>query len=230
MDRCNRTGARVPNRNLRLAGIAVALVASSGLLALQTGCVNALAAAAYIIRGQTVSAEFPGLKNKKVAVVCRPLAQLEYSAGNASEDLARQVGMLLKQNIRGIKIVDPELVAEWSDEHNWSEYTEIGEALNADVVLGLDLRDFGLYQGMTLYQGRAKVALAVYDMRDEGKILYQRSLPQVVYPPNSGIPTSEKPDDEFRRQYIGVLADEIGKHFYDHDGMADFARDATAMR
>ena len=127
-------------------------------------------------------------------------------------------------------VIESDRVAEWTDEHNWEEFTEIGEALNADLVLGIDMREFGLYQGMTLYQGHANVSVAVYDMRDGGKIVYQKSLPRSVYPPNTGIPTSERTDDEFRRQYIGILADEIGRHFYEHDAMANFAQDTDALR
>ncbi|HEX4131628.1 MAG TPA: hypothetical protein VHZ24_16440 [Pirellulales bacterium] len=227
MERSNR----VQPRRLKLVSVcslAMTLLLIAMVIVSQTGCASALAAVAYVIKGREIKAEYAGLKNKRVAVVCRPLAQLEYSAGNASAELARQLGILLRRNIRGIEIVDAEQVAEWVDEHNWSEYTEIGEALDADMVVGLDLRDFGLYQGMTLYQGHAKVALAVYDMRRDGQVVYQKILPQSIYPPNTGIPTSEKADDEFRRQYLTVLADEIGRYFYDHDGEADIARDVTA--
>jgi hypothetical protein len=205
------------------------LLALSALTAGIAGCTSFLAAAAYIIKGHNVNAEFDGLKGKRVAVVCRPLAQLEYSAGNASTELAKRLSYLLKQHLRKIDIIDQDKINEWTDEHNWEDFTEIGEALDADLVLGIDLREFGMYQSMTLYQGHARMAFAVYDMRDGGQIIYQKTMPKSVYPPNTGIPTSEKSDDEFRRQYLGVLADEIGRHFYDHDGLADFAQDVDAL-
>ncbi|HEX3870790.1 MAG TPA: hypothetical protein VHV77_10160, partial [Pirellulales bacterium] len=128
-----------------------------------------------------------------------------------------------------IDIIDQDKIAAWSDEHNWEEFTEIGEALNADIVLGIDLREFGLYQGMTLYQGHARVSFAVYDMKDNGNIIFQKTMPKSIFPPNTGIPTAEKSDDEFRRQYLNVLADEIARHFYEHDGLADFAKDTEAL-
>ena len=35
---------------------------------------------------------------------------------------------------------------------------------------------------------------------------------------------------EFRREFIGLLADQVGRHFYAHDRYADFASDAKAMK
>jgi hypothetical protein len=214
------------NRGLRILPVLALIV----MIASLSGCASFISAGAWIVKGHNVKPEYAGLKGKKVAVVCRPLAQLEYSAGNASTELARVVGMLLDKRVNRVKVIESDRVAEWTDEHNWEEFTEIGEALNADMVLGIDMREFGLYQGMTLYQGHANVSVAVYDMRDGGKIVYQKSLPRSVYPPNTGIPTSERTDDEFRRQYIGILADEIGRHFYEHDAMANFAQDTDALR
>jgi hypothetical protein len=218
------------DRSLRNFGILLLAATTGGLLiASVSGCVNALAGVMYIVKGNDVDAEFPGLKNKRVAIVCRPVVELQYSTGSVHGEIAKQLGVLLKQRLGKIHIIDAQKVSEWTDEHEWTEYSEIGEALDADLVVGIDLEHFSIYQGQTLYQGKAQVALQVIDMRDDGEVAFQTHMPQLVYPPNTGVPTSEKPEDEFRRQFIRVLADRVGRYFYSHDATEDFARDSESL-
>jgi hypothetical protein len=193
------------------------------------GCAKVLATAVYVIKGTNVPAEYEGLKEKKVAVVCRQLASLQYRDSTVPRELAARVGSLLAQNVKKIEVIDQQDVAEWTDENAWEEFTQIGKALEADMVVAIDLEDFRLHQGQTLYQGRANVQIKVYDMEDGGKVVFEKSPRPSVYPPNTGIPTSEKQESQFRREYVGILADEIGRHFYEHDSRATFAIDSTAL-
>lgn len=207
--------------------VIILALAAGGLSA--SGCRNALATAMWIAKGTNVSAEYDGLRGKKVVIVCRPLANLKYRDTSVAKDLARQLGLLLKRNVPKIEVIDQRKVAEWTDENIWDEYTEIGKALEAEMVVGVDLQDFTIYQGQTLYQGKAIVTLTVYDCSDGSQSVYEKELPQSVYPPNTGVPTSEKLEAEFRREFVRVLADQIGRHFYDHDAHDNYALDATAL-
>lgn len=197
-------------------------------LSLATGCVRALATAVYLVKGTNTSAEFKGLKGKRIAVVCRPLVELRYSSSGASSELARSVGDHLKNNLRRVHIVDQQRVAEWTDENTWDDFTEVGQALDADLVLGIDLEHFETLRSQTLYQGTAQVKVTVYDIAAD-TVIWEKKIPQYVYPPNTAIPTSEKPEAEFRRQFINKLADQIGRHFYDHDTGVDVAGDVSAV-
>jgi len=214
--------------SLRYGYLAIVLALAAGGLGL-SGCRSALATAMWLTKGTDVPAEYAGLRGKKVVVVCRPLADLKYRDTSVAKDLARQLSVLLQHKVPKIKIVDQRKVARWIDENTWDEYSEIGEALDAEMVVGVDLQDFGIYQGQTLYQGKATVALKVYDCKDGSQPVFEKDLPQAVYPPNTGIPTSEKLEVEFRREFVRVLADQIGRHFYAHDSYADYALDATAL-
>jgi hypothetical protein len=199
------------------------------LAPLQSGCVNALATAAWLVKGNDVDADWNGLRNKRVAVVCRPLVELQYSTGTRSaQELAVIVGRLMSQRVRKITIVDPREVAEWTDENDWDDFAEVGKALKADMVVGIDVEEFSLYQSQTLYQGKARLAVTVYDVADGGKTVYNKSIPRVVYPPNRGVDTS-LPEDDFRRRFVAHLADIVGRHFYSHDGQADVALDAQGF-
>ena len=84
MDRC-RTGFRW-----------VALVSLMALLLpLAVGC-SILPFAAYLVQGLATPAEFDGLKHKRVAVICRPVASLQYQShrclGRAGTIRGRSVG------------------------------------------------------------------------------------------------------------------------------------------
>jgi hypothetical protein len=207
---------------------ALFLALASAVLLAQGGCATALSTALWVVKGHNVKAEYGELKGKRVAVVCRPLVELEFRSAHAHEQIAQEVGRLLDTNIRSIDIVDARDIAQWTDEHDWDDYVELGKSVDADMVLVIELEDFNLYQGQTLYQGRARVSLSVYDVAEEGKVVWSKALPQTLYPPNTGIPT-DRPEDDFRRVFVGALGEEIARHFYPHDPMMDFARDSTVL-
>jgi hypothetical protein len=206
--------------------LAAALMAASLLLA--AGC-EIFTTAAYLIIGTDVDPDYPGLKGKKVVVVCRPLALQQYRDAVPARELADQIAKDLKKNVPKITVVEQREVARWCDENNWQEYAEVGKALKADMVVGVDLTNFSTYQGPTLYQGRATVAIKVYDMKDTSQTAWEKELPQVIYPPNIGIPiSSDLSENDFRRGFVTMLGERIARHFYSHDSHADVAEDAKA--
>lgn len=187
-------------------------------LALQLGCTKALVTAAYLIKGTNDPAEFDELKDKRVAVVCRSQVDLGFEAAGVDKQLALAVGDLLRKNGRRIKVVDQREVDNWIDENAWQDFSDIGRALeDCDMVVGIDLLSFSLYQGQTLYQGNAEVKLIVCDMSHDGKPAWEKSMNTVTYPLNNGRPAQDEPPAQFRRKYVDVLAKEISEHFYPHD-------------
>jgi len=208
--------------------VAAVLVLLVGLVS--AGCSRALLATiVYLVKGNDIAAEFDGLQEKRVVVVCRQPTSLAVRDPDVAADLARELGILLRARVRKIEVIDQGKVNDWTDNHAWEEYTEVGEALGAEMVVGVDLWQFSLLLDQTLYQGKAKAKVAVYDFSDGGKLVFERELPQTVYPPNTPIPTHQQPKSEFRRKFLRVLADQIGRYFYPHDRYADFALDATAL-
>jgi hypothetical protein len=198
-------------------------------LAASTGCRSALATAIYLVKGTNLPADFDEFRGKRVAVVCRPLVGLSYRDAAVARDLAKEIHKLLAQNVRDIEMVDQRKVTEWIDEHSWEEFNEVGKALDAEYVVGVDLESFSIFQGQTVYQGKANAVLKVFNCQTDDPV-FERRLPQVVYPPNSARSTGDQQESEFRREYIRVLADHIARHFYPHDAYADFAMDAASIR
>jgi hypothetical protein len=196
------------------------------------GCQSLFFTAAYLIKGLDVPADFKELKGKKVAVVCRATPSLSYGAPNVSRDLAQQITLLLQEQVPKIKTIDQRKIVKWTDENTWEEFAEVGKALKADMVVGVDLESFSIYQGQTLYQGKANASIRVFDCSKtgNGKEVYHTNIPQCIYPPNMPIPASDRTEPEFRREFVIELANQIGRHFYSHDPHADFGKDADALK
>ena len=207
-----------------------ALLLGLGMLSSATGCGRALATLVYVIKGNEINAEFDGLKDKRVVVVCRPPASLEYRYGGADRQLAKRVGELLAANVKKIDLVKPSEVENWTDQRDGDDVKELAEAVNAQIVVRIDLEDFELEKGPTLYQGKADTVITVFDMDDEGREIWQKSLGEFFFPVNSAVPAQEKPLEQFRRQFTTVLSEQIARHFYPHDARIDFASDGLAHR
>lgn len=219
MDRCHKSGAQS----------LVSLLLACSLLTSAGGCA-AVATAIYIVKGTDVSAEYKGLVGKRVAVVCRPSASLQYGKTAVAKELAEAVSSLLRANVRKVVVVSQQDIDEWIDENTWDDFTEVGEAVDADQVVAIEMDQFSLYQGQTTYQGICGVRIEVYDMENGGEIVYEKGPPEFKYPPNIGMPTFEKPEQQFRREFVAAAAKDIAQNFYDHDSRVMFAGDAEAFR
>lgn len=194
-----------------------------------TGCAGPLATAIWVVKGSTLPAEYAGLKNKKVAVVVRAPETLSYRTRFAANDLASQITQQLKDNVRKIKLVPQPKIADWMDEHGWRDPIELGGALDAEVVVAIELEDFRLYDSQTLYRGRAIALVRVWDVEKE-EVLFEKRPPQIVYPSRAGVAISERQEYEFRNAFVKVLAYELAKLFYDYDKTAGFASDNLAYK
>jgi len=211
----------------RCGGLLILLTLVAALVT-TSGCTSALATAVWLVKGLNVPAEYDGLRGKRVVVVCRPLCSAMYTNPGVAKDISQQISRLLSQRVSRIDLVDQREVGEWVDANTWDEYTEIGEALEADMVVGIDLESFSIYQGQTLYQGKADYAINVYDCAS-GELVFEKHPPRTIYPPNHVVSTTDLQERDFRREFVKVLADQIARHFYSHDPRANFAMDSKVI-
>ena len=208
--------------------VVASLFIAAGLLWAATGCGRIIATAVYMVKGTAEPAEYAGLEDQRVVVVCRPPTSLEFRHAGASRDLAKRVGRLLATHVKGIDLVDPIDVDDWADESDADDFRELAKAVDADMVVFVSLADFRLKNGQTLYQGNADVTVTVYDMADRGRVVWEKPLGEVLFPKHSSVPAQEESLSHFRGQFIGILAQRIARLFYEHDLHYSFAMDATA--
>lgn len=221
---------RAPHRSLTLCAAVLCLFGAATLLA-AGGCAPLLATGVYVFQGgNVVPAEYDGLKKERVVVVCRPPSSHEYHHAGASRAISQQVSELLVNNVKDIDVVNPIEVDNWLDKSDWGDFKELAQAVHADKVVYIELNEFELYKGKTLYQGQADISVTVYDMKNKNRIAWDRHLGEILYPNNSGIPAQDKPEQQFEREYVGVVATRIAENFYKHDPNSAFALDAMANR
>lgn len=173
-----------------------------------------------------VPAEFAGLHGKRVAVVCVS-ESASLGPGTDTLLLAREVGSLLANNVKGIEVVRPEEIADWIDRNDWDEidFQEAGRGVRADMVVATELSGFGLYEGKTLYKGRANLTVRVFDLTAEGREVFRRNLPELTFPVNGAYPATEMSEPKFRRAFLQVLAQRVARFFYEYEAKEHFSRD-----
>jgi len=197
-----------------------------------TGCLSGvLATGIYLWQGgNVVSAQCEALEGQRVVVICRPPSSHEYRHVGAARTIGKNISKKLAKNVSDIDVVSPQEVDNWIDEQDWDNFKDLGRAVKATRVVYVELDDFSLYKGTTLYQGDADVRITVYDMTNGGEEIWERHVGQILFPRNSGIPSADKSIQVFQRQFVEIVSDQVAKFFYEHDPNATFALDAAANR
>jgi hypothetical protein len=208
----------MPSAVLRRLALAAVLVPAL------SGC-SMLFTAAYLLQPADMPAEFAGLKGKKVAIVCRPIIELEFSDAGSARELAMLVGNQIKKNLgRSTKVTGQHEVARWIDENAWVDYETVGNALDVDHVVGIDLEGFRFHEGSTLYRGRASVAIRVYDIAEK-KVVFQRRIDDFEFPANTAIPATDRSEGEFRAMFLQMLSQRISRLFHAYESREVFAEE-----
>ncbi len=206
-----------------LALMALAAVVQSGCLGLASNLLHAVGA-------NMVPAEYKGLEDKTVAVITMGDGS-QYSDDVATRELSLKVAEILTKEIDDIRLVREDKIAKYRDINGWDtvDFGEIGLAVGADKVVGIELNNLRLQDGATLYRGRADVVVHVIDAAT-GTVEYTRNLDEFTYPTVAGQYTSETTEARFRKLYLGMLAQEIGRTFHPYDFTDRLALDSAIAR
>jgi hypothetical protein len=206
----------------------LALSAAVVLLTPFLGGCSTLLTVAYLVQPADVPAEFAGLKGKQVAVVCRPIVELEFSDAGSARELAALVDRQLDANVRKIDVVGQQEVARWLDENSWVDYPTLGKALATDYVVGIDLERFRLHEGATLYRGRATATLRVFDVKT-GEVAFEKRIDDFSFPANSGIPATDRSESQFRTLFLDMLARRVSRCFHAYESRETFAEESLTF-
>ena len=203
------------------SGPRASVLAALLLTPLLGGC-STLLTAAYLLQPADMPAEFPGLKGKHVAGVCRPIGELEFTDAGVARDLAGLVEGQIGRNVRRVHVIGQQEVARWLDENNWVDYPTLGKSLDADYVVGIDLERFRLHEGSTLYRGRASATIRVYEVAT-GKMAFERRFDDFAFPADSAVPAADQSDSQFRATFLQMLSQKISRCFHAYESRDVFA-------
>jgi hypothetical protein len=196
-----------------------------------TGCIGFTSQLIYWFKGgHKIDAEFPGLEEKKVAIICVANTS-SYEPNSVPRMLERAVTLVLESQGEAIEVIHQDEVADWIDNNDWDQldYREIGRGVEADMVLAIELEGFRLHEGMTLYKGRADVTITVFDMSEKGKVVFRKNIPDFAFPRTGARHSTEMSEARFRQLFVGVMAQEVAKYFYDYRIEDDFGGDARSL-
>ncbi|MCE9631338.1 MAG: hypothetical protein K8S94_11580 [Planctomycetia bacterium] len=191
------------------------------------GC-STLLTAAYLLQPADVPAEFKGLRGKHVAVVCRPIVELEFSDAGSAKELASLVGTQLDGKVRRARLIGQQEVARWIDENSWVDYPTLGKSLDADLVVGIDLEEFRMHEGSTLYRGRATAHVRVFEVSSK-KVLFDKRIDDFTFPSNTAIPATDRTEAEFRGMFLQILSQKIARCFHAYESREVFAEDSLTF-
>jgi hypothetical protein len=204
------------------------LLAAVAFLAPCLGGCSTLLTVAYLVQPADVPAEFKGLKGKHVAVVCRPIVELEFSDAGSARELAALVDSQIKTNVRKVAVIGQQEVSRWLDENSWVDYPTLGKALDADYVVGIDLERFRLHEGSTLYRGRATATVRVFDVKT-GAVAFEKRIDDFSFPANSGIPSTDRSESQFRAMFLDMLARRVSRCFHAYESRETFAEESLTF-
>ena len=198
-------------------------VVGSGLIFATSGCSTVLTVA-YLFHPEDVPAEYNELRGKHVVVVCKPIVELEFTDAGTARELADRIGTNIRENVRGVKIISQQEVSRWLDENAWVDYATLGEAVDADIVVGIDLDHFSLHEGSTLYRGRTTVHMQVHDV-NEDLIVFDKRMEDFTFPADSAIPTADQSEQQFRGLFLRILSSRLSRCFHAYESRAHFAEE-----
>lgn len=194
-------------------------------LVLVPGCVGASAQLLYLIYGNKVAAQYEGLNNKKVAVVCVSDASA-YGPQMLSLSVERLVGQKLSSNVPGIKLIPQSTVDNWKDQYGWDEmdFVEIGKGVGADAVVAIEISGYSLHDGATMYKGQASVTTRVYNVAGSPVAFYVG--PEDYQFPKSGRPVMQMTERQFETVFLEKFCEHLARRFYEHEKLDTIAEDA----
>lgn len=212
---------------VRTAGTIVLCLASFCLVITQTGCLGILSNVMHAVGADKVPPECAELKDSKVAILVMT-DQSQYSDDVAARLLTRKLSGTLSQEVKGMTLVRDEVVQQWRDRNGWDnvEYLEMGKGVEAKKLLVVELTNLRLRDGATLYRGRADVVITVYDV-GTGNVLFKKEIDEYTYPVNAGQYTSETTEPKFRKLYLEMLSQRIGRIFHSYDFADTIALDSA---
>jgi hypothetical protein len=209
---------RRPNHttNPRQGQKAFSLGLLASLIVASAGCTG-LATFMHVAGVDMVPAEYDGLKNSTVAIVTLTESS-QYSNDVTSRELSRFVGQIITTEVKNVQLIREDKIDQWRDINGWDQvnFDEIGTGVGAEKVIGIEVANLRLREGATLYRGRSDVVVNVIDV-ETGNIEYSRTLEEFTYPNIAGQYTSETTESKFRKLYLRMLSEEIGRSFHRYD-------------
>ncbi len=184
----------------------------------------------YLIKGSDIPAKYEGLSNSKVAIVVVSDAS-SYGPDSLTASISRLLTVQLGQNVKDISIVPQNVVNNWQDTNGWDQidFYELGQGVDADKVMVIEVGSYSIHEGATLYKGRSLISTNVYDISDNGNVVFSQGPAEYVFPRSHARPAISTSEQQFESAYLVKLTGDISRNFYAYDKTLVVADDATSF-
>lgn len=195
------------------------------MLGILLGGCNWLEYPLYVIFGDSktrIKAEYPGLHEKKTAVLVMTTPAVDFEHPYAQFELASVLAQALGQNVKNAQLVDPEEIDRFQREDlDWLSLPidEIGRKFGAQRVVYVDVIQYTTAEenSVNLLRGRIWADVSVYDMESaESTFPCYNSEIMVVYPEYAPLPMSSGAQGRIEGESIRLFAEQVSRKFYDH--------------
>jgi hypothetical protein len=212
----------------RLPSLLIGLTLIGAASLLQLGCAVPFAANfLHAVGADMVKPEYEGFAEQTVAVVTLTDGS-QYSQDVVARELSRMVAAIINQEIEDVTLVREDQIDTWRDVNGWDKtnFVEIGLGIKADKVIAIEISELRLREGATLFRGRCEAQVQVIDVAS-GDVEYTRRLEDYTFPKIAGQDITETTEARFRKLYLSMLAQEIGRSFHPYDAADRFAADSA---
>ncbi len=176
---------------------------------------------------EKVEAECKLLEGKTVLVCAWAPQEILWDYPKTRLNLSSYVSEYLRQNVRGIQLVNALQVEAYVEKGNPFQIDSeaLGRHFRAEAVVRLDVYQFSIRDPgrAQLYRGRLGAGVVVYDLTQQDET--SRRVPltdvQVVYPEEGEIGFSNARPEQIRQATYERFAVEVGKKFHDYQRALD---------
>ncbi len=163
-----------------------------------------------------------------VLVVCTTPTSVESELATLKFDLIDGISRRMKLN--GVKVINPDLVATWIDEHGdvGSNPSDLADNFEADYIVHIDVDSFGLREPSSpkLLRGQSSGIVRVFKIEEAGSRrlahnVYSNEFTS-LYPTHQPISEQGRTALTFQKDYLDHVCDQLAEKFYDHRPGTDF--------
>lgn len=163
-----------------------------------------------------------------VLVVCTAPDSVDSENSTLAYDVID--GVTRRMKLHGIKVINPDLVASWIDEHGGigSDPAELANEFDSDYIIFIEIQSFSFREPNSpkLLRGQATGFVRAYEVTE---VAGQARVNNVfgtefssTYPKHTPVSEQGRSSLIFQKEYMDRFCDTIAEKFYDHRPGTDF--------
>lgn len=147
---------------------------------------------------------------ERIAIVCRGNAADAFSNPEIASRLADAVSRKIDADFNHAEVVSQSEINNWLDNNSWNGPLEIGRALDADIVLAIDIKNYSILDSTntTSYRGTADLRVQTV-ICSTGQNSPPAELTNVVFPEEGAVQAGRTTSYLFSQGFVEELSGHV---------------------